>query len=56
MNLMEASYQAIRLPAYSVNRTRRLIKVPKLYWSDTALALRLGGKRNRAARILRIWC
>lgn len=44
MNLMEASYQAIRLPAYSVNRTRRLIKAPKLYWSDTALALYLAGE------------
>ena len=44
MNLMEASYQAIRLPAYSVNRTRRLIKAPKLYWSDTALALHLAGE------------
>ena len=44
MNLMEASYQAIRLPAYSVNRTRRLIKAPKLYWGDTALALHLAGE------------
>jgi len=44
MNLMEASYQAVRLPAYSVNRTRRLIKAPKFYWSDTALALHLAGE------------
>lgn len=44
MNLMEASYQAIRLPAFAVNRTRRLIKAPKLYWSDTALALFLAGE------------
>jgi predicted AAA+ superfamily ATPase len=44
MNLMEASYQAIRLPAYSVNRTKRLIKAPKLYWGDTALALYLSGE------------
>jgi predicted AAA+ superfamily ATPase len=44
MNLMEASYQAIRLPAYSVNRTRRLIKAPKLYWSDTGLAMFLAGE------------
>jgi predicted AAA+ superfamily ATPase len=44
MNLIETSYQAIRLSAYSVNRTRRLIKAPKLYWSDTALALHLGGE------------
>jgi predicted AAA+ superfamily ATPase len=44
LNLMEASYQAIRLPAFAVNRTRRLIKAPKLYWSDTALALFLSGE------------
>jgi len=44
LNLMEASYQAVRLPAYGVNRTRRLIKSPKLYWSDTALALFLAGE------------
>ena len=28
----------------AVNRTRRLIKAPKLYWSDTALALHLAGE------------
>lgn len=39
VNLMETSFQAIRLPAYAVNRTKRLIKAPKLYWCDTALAL-----------------
>lgn len=44
LNLMEASYQAVRLPAYAVNHTRRLIKAPKLYWSDTALALHLAGE------------
>lgn len=44
LNLMEASYQAIRLPAYAVNRTRRIIKSPKLYRSDTALALHLAGE------------
>lgn len=44
MNLMETSFQAIRLSAYSVNRTKRLIKAPKLYWSDTALALFLAGE------------
>ncbi|MEP7271031.1 MAG: ATP-binding protein [Acidobacteriota bacterium] len=44
LNVMEASYQAIRLQPYSVNRTRRLIKAPKLYWSDTALAMFLAGE------------
>lgn len=46
LNLMEASYQAIRLPAFAVNRTLRLIKAPKLYWSDTALALFLAGEEE----------
>lgn len=44
LNLMEVGFQAIRVPAFSVNRTRRLIKAPKLYWSDTALALFLAGE------------
>jgi predicted AAA+ superfamily ATPase len=43
LNLLEASYQLIRLPTYAVNRTKRLTKSPKLYWSDTALALHLAG-------------
>jgi len=42
LNLLETSYQIVRLPAYAVNRTRRLIKSPKLYWGDTGLALHLG--------------
>ena len=41
LNLLEVSYQLVRVPAYSVNRTKRLIKAPKLYWSDTGLALHL---------------
>lgn len=44
LNLMETSFQAVRVPAYSVNRTKRLIKSPKLYWCDTALALHLAGE------------
>jgi predicted AAA+ superfamily ATPase len=43
LNLLEASYQLVRLPAYAENRTKRLIKTPKAYWCDTALALRLAG-------------
>ena len=43
LNLLETSFQSIRLPAYSVNRTKRLIKSPKLYWSDPALAIWLCG-------------
>ena len=43
LNLLEASYMLVRLPAYAVNRTKRLIKAPKLYWSDVGLALYLAG-------------
>lgn len=43
LNLLETSYELVRLPPYSVNRTKRLIKTPKAYWCDTGLALRLSG-------------
>jgi uncharacterized protein len=43
LNLLEASYVLVRLPAYAVNRTKRLIKSPKLYWGDTGVALHLAG-------------
>ena len=42
LQLLETSYQLVPLPAYSVNRTRRLIKTPKAYWSDPALGRWLG--------------
>lgn len=41
LNLLEVSYLLVRVPAYAVNRTKRLIKSPKLYWADTAAALHL---------------
>jgi len=44
LNVLEASFLTIRLPAYAVNRTKRLIKAPKLYWGDTAFALYLSGE------------
>jgi len=43
MNLLETSYLLVRLPAYAVNRTKRLIKAPKLYWGDTGVGLHLSG-------------
>jgi len=43
LNLLEASYLLVRLPAFAVNRTKRLIKTPKLYWGDVGLALHLAG-------------
>lgn len=44
VNLLEVSYQVVRVPAYGVNRTRRLVKAPKVYWSDSGLALHLAGE------------
>lgn len=43
LNLLETSCLLVRLPAYAVNRTKRLIRSPKLYWADTGLALHLAG-------------
>jgi uncharacterized protein len=41
LNLLETSYLLVRLPAYAVNRTKRLIKAPKIYWGDTGVAMHL---------------
>jgi predicted AAA+ superfamily ATPase len=46
LNLLETSYLLVRLPAYAVNRTKRLIKAPKLYWGDTGVALHLAGAQE----------
>ena len=43
LNLLETSFQLVRLEPYAVNRTKRLVKSPKLYWSDPALARWLSG-------------
>ena len=41
LNLLEISYLLVRLSPYAANRTKRLIKTPKLYWGDTGVALHL---------------
>jgi uncharacterized protein len=51
LNLLETSFLAVRLPAYARNRTRRLIKTPKLYWNDVGLALHLGGDAPGGAHL-----
>jgi len=43
LNLLETSCQIVRLPAFAASRTRRLVKTPKLYWTDTGLAAHLAG-------------
>jgi hypothetical protein len=51
LNLLETSYLLVRLPAYAVNRTKRLIKSPKLYWGDTGVALHLAGGEPAGAHL-----
>jgi len=46
LDLLEISYQLVQLEPYSVNRTKRLIKSPKLYWTDTGLSLHLGDQEG----------
>ncbi len=41
LNLLETSYLLVRVTPYSVNRTKRLIKSPKLYWGDVGVAMHL---------------
>ena len=48
LDLLEISYQLVQLEPYSVNRTKRLIKSPKLYWIDTGLSLHLGDQEGPA--------
>lgn len=43
LNLLEASQLFFRLPAYAVNRTKRLIKSPKFYLADSGLTSFLTG-------------
>lgn len=52
LNLLETSFQLVRVAPYAVNRTKRLIKTPKAYWSDTGLARFLsGGTTLRGAHL-----
>jgi hypothetical protein len=46
LDLLETSCLLHRLPAYAVNRTKRLIKAPKLYFCDTGLAAFLAAVRS----------
>ena len=43
LNLLETSYQLVRLRAYATNRGKRVLRTPKLYWGDTGVALHLAG-------------
>lgn len=43
LSILETSFICFRLPPYFVNRTKRLVKTPKLYFYDTGLACALLG-------------
>ncbi|MGH7831142.1 MAG: ATP-binding protein [Candidatus Binatia bacterium] len=43
LNLLEASYQIVPLPAFTRSRSKRLIKAPKIFWTDTGFAAFLAG-------------
>ena len=46
LSVLEASYIVFRLPAFSANLRKRLVKMPKLYFYDTGLACWLLGIRQ----------
>ena len=48
LSVLEASFIVFRLPAYSRNIRKRLVKMPKLHFYDTGLACWLLGIRNSA--------
>jgi len=43
LNLLETSYQLVRVPAYARTRSKRLIKSPRAYWGDVGLGAFLIG-------------
>lgn len=47
LSLLETSYLLHRLPAYAANRTKRLIKAPRLFLCDTGLAAFLAGLHDK---------
>jgi predicted AAA+ superfamily ATPase len=56
LNLLETSYLLVRLPAYAVNRTKRLVKSPRIFWGNTGVALHLGAQLGPPARTSRTSC
>jgi hypothetical protein len=46
LHLLEAAHQLVLVPAFAVNRTKRLTKSAKVYWSDPGLALHLSGEHE----------
>ena len=51
LNLLETSHLLVRLPAYAVNRTKRLIKSARIFWGDTGVAMHLGATAPAGAHL-----
>lgn len=51
LNLLETSHLLVRLPAFSGNRTKRLVRSPKTHWLDPGLAAFLSGHFDSASVI-----
>jgi hypothetical protein len=51
LNLLETSFQLVRVNAFAVNRTKRLVKSPKLCWGDVGLARHLAGGEPTGAHL-----
>jgi predicted AAA+ superfamily ATPase len=49
IELLQATYQVLRLSPYFVNTTKRVVKRPKLHFADSGLGLHLQGIRDAAA-------
>jgi predicted AAA+ superfamily ATPase len=47
LSLMEVSFLVWKLPAFTVNRGKRLAKSPRLLWVDSGLAAHLAGYREK---------
>jgi len=47
LSVLEASFQVFLLPPYFTNISKRLIKAPKMYFTDTAVAAYLTGIREK---------
>ena len=43
LNILETSYQLVRIAAYAATTPARLVKSPKLYWADVGLGWHLAG-------------
>lgn len=43
LNLLETSFQIARVDAFAANRSKRIVKSPKLYFGDVGLARHLAG-------------